>query len=321
MVGTATYSERWRIALAVPTTMLGVLLAWALAAPATPQALGMVRALADGLGAVAIGLAALPRLVPGRASSAPDWRSIAAVAAVWSACEAALLVLTAADVENRIATELDVEGLADFVRDINSGRVGIVVLALTLAVAVYAAFRFRTVPANPRGRAVPTGGADVALVLAAVALVLRPITGHMSQQLFGSILAAAHTLAAALWFGLLVAIALTARTRRDWAELLPSYSVWAVRCVIVLGATGVINALVRLGGVGDLLDTGYGRIVVAKLAAFAALVVLGWWWRRTWVVAASAHRTDAEVSLRRAILEACATAAVFGLAAVLAVTA
>lgn len=321
MVGTATYSERWRLALAVPTTMLGVLLAWALAAPANPAPSGMLRALADCLGAVVIGLAALPRLASGRASSTPDWRSIAAVAVAWSACESALLVLTAADVENRIATELDLEGFRDFVRDVSAGRVGTVVLALTLTVAVYAAYRFRTAPTNGRGRAVPTGGADIALVLAAVALVLRPITGHMSQQLFGSILAAAHTVAAALWFGLLVAVALAARTRRDWAELLPPYSVWALRCVSVLGITGVINALVRLGGVGDLLDTGYGRIVLAKLVAFTALVTLGWWWRRVWVDAAAVHRTDADVSLRRAIVEACATAAVFGLAAVLAVTA
>ncbi|MCX5045100.1 CopD family protein [Aldersonia sp. NBC_00410] len=321
MVGTATYPARWRLALAVPTTMLGVLLAWLLASPQAPQPGSLIRALADCLGSVVIGLAVLPRLEPGHAARVPDWRSLAAVAAAWTGCEAVLLVLTAAEVENRTAGALDVAGFLDFVRHVNSGRIGIVVLAATSVLAVYCAYRYRSAPPNVGGRNAQPHNADPVLVLAAVAIVLRPITGHMSQQPFGSILATAHTLAAALWFGLLVAIALSARTRRDWAALLPPYSTWAVRCVVILAISGVINALVRLDGVTGLFDTGYGRILVAKLIALLTLVGLGWWWRRVWVPQAGAHRTDAEVSLRRAITEVCATAAVFGLAAVLATAA
>jgi putative copper resistance protein D len=73
--------------------------------------------------------------------------------------------------------------------------------------------------------------------------------------------------------------------------------------------------------VGALVDTGYGRIVLAKTAALLALGALGWWWRRTWVPAAGAHRMQAEDSLRRAVLEALAMAVAFGLAAALATTA
>jgi putative copper resistance protein D len=299
------------LVLAVPTATLGVLVAWLLASPQPPQPTSLVRALSDGLGSVVLGLAALPRLASGRTVPRPDWRMLAAAATAWAACEAVLLVLTGADVENRRAGELDVTGFVDFLWHVNAGRVGLVVLGCTLAAAVFAAIAFRSTSRL---------SSDPVVVLAALGLVLRPITGHMSQQAFGSLLAAVHAAAAAFWFGLLVAIALTARTRRDWAALLPRYSVWALRCVAVLTLSGIVNALVRLGGVAALVDTGYGRIVLAKSVALVALVVLGWWWRRTWVSAAEAHRADADDSLRRAIVEVAAVGAVFGLAATLAST-
>jgi putative copper resistance protein D len=158
-------------------------------------------------------------------------------------------------------------------------------------------------------------------VLAALALVARPITGHMSQQAFGSVLGAAHALAAAVWFGLLAALAMTIRTRGEWADALPRYSEWAMRCVVVLTVSGVINSAVRLRSVTPLFDTGYGRIILAKVVVLALLVALAWWWRRTWVRQASNHRLTAEDSLQRATIEVVAMAVAFGLAATLATTA
>lgn len=52
-----------------------------------------------------------------------------------------------------------------------------------------------------------------------------------------------------------------------------------------------------------------------------ALLGLGWWWRRSWVPVATDHRMTADSSLRRALIEVVVMAAVFGLAATLAVTA
>ncbi len=123
-------------------------------------------------------------------------------------------------------------------------------------------------------RSLPWPAAPV-LALTGLALIARPIGGHMSQQTLGSLLDAAHVLAAATWFGMLTALALTARSRGAWASLLPRYSTIAWRCVWVLAATGLINAAVRLGGIAPLVTTGYGRVVLAKVVALAGLLAAG----------------------------------------------
>ncbi|MDJ0481945.1 CopD family protein, partial [Rhodococcus pyridinivorans] len=127
-------------------------------------------------------------------------------------------------------------------------------------------------------------------------------------------------LAAAVWFGVLVALAVTVRGRGAWAELLPRYSQLALRCVVALVITGVVDAAVRLGSVSALLGTGYGRVVLAKAIVLCALLGLAWNWRRNWLPAAASHRLPEEESLRNAVLEVCAMSVALGLAAGLATT-
>jgi putative copper resistance protein D len=133
-------------------------------------------------------------------------------------------------------------------------------------------------------------------------------------------LAGVHALAASTWLGLLLALALVVRGRRGWAEALPRYSAVALPMIAAVALTGVINGLVRLGGIAPFVTTGYGRIMLAKTVLLAVLLVLGWWWRRSWVVAAARHQMRAEASLRRAVVEVSVMAVVFGLASSLAVT-
>lgn len=295
--------------LVVPAGLLGVVAAWLLTAPGPLPAEAIVRVLADCAGATVFGLAALPRL---HDRLAPPWRLLAALAALWCATEFAVLVFEAAEVVGVPARRLGAGEFGTFLTEISGGQVGIAILIGTGAIACYAALAFREkVDAAP----------DLVLVFAAVALTLRPVTGHMSQQAFGSVLAATHALAAAAWFGLLAALALVVRSRGGWAAALPRYSTVALPLVGVVGVTGLVNGLVRVGGVGALVDTGYGRILLAKAAVLAVLLALGWWWRRDWVRRAADHRMDAGDSLRRAVLEVTVMALAFGLAAALAVTA
>lgn len=294
--------------LIVPAGLLGVGLAWLLTAGTAP-AEGAVRVLADGLGAAVLGLAALPRL---HERLAPPWRMLAALAGAWFVTEFAVLVFEAAEVVGVPVRRLSADRFGTFLTEISGGQVGIAILVATAAVAGYSALAFRGSDA---------ASTDLVLVFAAVALALRPITGHMSQQPFGSVLAAVHALAAAAWFGVLVALALVVRTRGEWAATLPRYSALALPLIGVVAATGVVNGIVRLGGLEPLLSTGYGRILLAKTAVLAGLLVLGWWWRRGWVRLAADHRMDAAGSLRRAVLEVTVMAVAFGLAATLAVTA
>src|SRR5574340_574805 len=124
------------------------------------------------------------------------WRRLAALAGAWTLLEAALLGLTAAESEGVPFAELSAAAFVEFLGS-SAGRVGVAVVACTLAVAALAAVAFR------RGVGWPAAPMPV---LAALALIARPVTGHMSQQPFGSVLDAVHALAAAMWLGMLVAL-------------------------------------------------------------------------------------------------------------------
>ncbi|MFE3542104.1 CopD family protein [Nocardia sp. NPDC059177] len=305
-----TTPRQWRVLVPVVVTALaGVLLAWALRRDGGFPGAASARVLADGAGAVVLGLAALPRLNE-RLSVA--WRPLAALAGVWFAAEFTVLVCEAAEIVGVPVTALGAGEFGTFLGRLSGGQIGIAILFCTGAIASYAALAFR----RP-----DSASADLVLVFAAVALALRPITGHMSQQTLGSVLAAVHALAAACWFGLLVAMAVVLRSRGDWAATLPRYSRLAAPLLLAVALTGLIDGLVRLGGLEPLWSTGYGRILLAKFAVLCALTGLGWWWRREWVARAAEHRVTAEVSLRNAAFELTLMALAFGLAATLAVTA
>ncbi|MGW5386776.1 CopD family protein [Nocardia sp. NPDC003963] len=297
--------ERVALGLVIPAGLLGVLLAWALGG--VPAA-STVRFGADIAGAAVLGLTILPRLsdriqVP--------WRMLAALAGLWCCLEFTTLVFAAGEVVGSGVRTLGPADFGTYLVRISAGQIGLAILLATAAITLYAAVAFR--------RPGP-GSPDLVLVFAAVSVTLRPITGHMSQQLAGSVLAGVHALAASTWLGLLLALGLVVRGRRDWATALPRYSAVALPMIAAVALTGVINGLVRLGGIEPFFTTGYGRIMLAKSVLLAVLLVLGWWWRRSWVVAAAAHRISATASLRRAVVEVSVMAVVFGLAASLAIT-
>ncbi len=307
--GGAAATLRYALLLVVPAALIGVVLGWALAAPDPVQAEAPARTLADGLGATVLGLAALPRL---HDRLRPAWRMLAVFGGLWAITEFVLLATEAAEVVGVSVFHLRAGDFGDYLTHISGGQIGIAVLIGTIVVTGYSTLAHR----RPEHAT-----ADLVLVFAAVTLVLRPITGHMSQQTLGSVLAAVHALAAAAWFGVLLALALVVRTRGEWAVILPRYSGWAMPAVAAVTVTGVCNGLVRIGGPAALFETGYGRILLAKTVMVLALLGLGWWWRRTWVPRASDHRMAAESSLRRALIEVAVMGAAFGLAAALSVTA
>ncbi|WP_245671269.1 CopD family protein [Nocardia amamiensis] len=295
--------------LSLPSGLAGVALAWVLIVPEPLPAEAVVRVVADGVGATALGLAALPRMAPRLRT---PWRLLAVLAGVWAIAEFAVLVFEAADVVGVPVADLGAAQFGTYLVDVSGGQVGIAILIGVGAVAGGSALAFRR-PESASG--------DLVLVFAAVALALRPITGHMSQQAFGSVLAAVHALAAAAWLGLLIALALVVRTRGEWAVVLPRYSGVALPLVVTVAVTGLLNGLIRVGGIVPFVTTGYGRILLAKTVVLLGLLALGWWWRRSWVPRAAGHRMGADASLRRAVAEVIVMALAFGLAATLAVTA
>lgn len=304
-----------RLLLAVPAALAGVALAWVLARPDGSDAAAAIRVLSDLLGSTVLGLCVLDLLQ--RRDRRPViarsrlWRPIAAAAGAWSVTEAVLLVAAAAQAASVTAGTLTPSAFGRFVAQINVGQLGAAAVAAAAGVTVAAAAAYRR---DAHWSLTPFAA------VAAVALLMRPVSGHMSTQTLGSVLVAVHVLAAALWLGPLIALTLLLRRRGEWATLLPRYSDLAWKCVAALTVTGVVTAAARLGGLDALVGTGYGRILLAKTLGLLALVALGWWWRRTWVPAAAAHRTAERSSLRNAVIEVTALAFVFGLAAALATT-
>ena len=83
----------------------------------------------------------------------------------------------------------------------------------------------------------------------------------------------------------------------------------------VVAVTGVIAGLAEVGGLGEFGSTGYGRVLLAKLAGLLVLVGFGWWHRRRWVPAAGRHRISEVASIRAGVVEILLMAVVLGLAA------
>ncbi|MFM8527060.1 MAG: copper resistance CopC/CopD family protein [bacterium] len=94
-----------------------------------------------------------------------------------------------------------------------------------------------------------------------------------------------HTASMAIWGGGLVAMALllnappvSPSSDRSKAVLatLERFSPVALICALALAITGTAQAVVEVGSPEDLVESSFGRLVLAKVAVFLVLVVLGW---------------------------------------------
>jgi copper transport protein len=85
-----------------------------------------------------------------------------------------------------------------------------------------------------------------------------------------------HVAAMACWLGGLVMLCVAVLPRRDVDELravLPRYSALALGAIVALVVTGAYQAWRQVGSIDALKSTDYGKLLIAKLVAFAALIV------------------------------------------------
>jgi copper transport protein len=173
-------------------------------------------------------------------------------------------------------------------------------------------------PALTAGRV--RGPALVALAVGG--LTTWPLTGHAVASPMPPVAAAAdvvHLAAMAVWLGGLVTLAVFLLRRtppRVLGVLLPAWSRWAAIAVVWLVAGGVVQAVVHVGSVGALWQTGYGRLLLAKIGILAATLAAAGYARRL------VHRRAVPVAgpgrLRVAIgIEMAATAVILGLSGAL----
>jgi copper transport protein len=131
---------------------------------------------------------------------------------------------------------------------------------------------------------VTRGALAVASLAALAAIVVHVDAGHAAAGTWPSAvsvgLQSAHFAAAGIWFGGLAALLVGIRGAGPEAKTaaIRRFGAVAAGALIVVLATGTVRAVDELSSWGDLIDTGYGRTVLAKVEIFvliAAIVVIG----------------------------------------------
>jgi copper transport protein len=137
-------------------------------------------------------------------------------------------------------------------------------------------------PALTRAQLLLLGGLMVALAFTA------PMAGHVQEHSPTALLVCGdtlHVLCMCTWLGglamLLLALPAAARRlqppdrTRLWAAVGSRFSRYALIAVAVLLLTGIVQSVALVGSVDALVETAYGRLVLAKIALFLALIAFG----------------------------------------------
>jgi putative copper resistance protein D len=194
----------------------------------------------------------------------------------------AVLAHQAALAEGRLAAAVDARALGRVLLETHGGAVwlgrhGIVLLLAALV----------SLPARVDDRIDWLAARGHAMLLAVAALALMAMAGHAAAVEPGTATAIAvdalHLVAAGVWIGSLLPMAalLRAAGADAGADARP-YAVLAVRrfsraallAVLALGGTGAANAWTHVADVPGLVGTLYGRLLLAKIALFAAVLAV-----------------------------------------------
>lgn len=216
---------------------------------------------------VALGAAALAFVNPQELEVKRRLRRIAIIGAGAAAvATAVVLVAQTADVSGR--SLLDAFSLTfEIAADTRSGRLGMLRLLLLVAAAGAAA-----VAALWAKRPWLAGG----LVVAAMAT--WPLSGHAwtTSPRWPAVLAdLVHLAAVGVWVGGLFALGCTVRAATDQEAVARRFSKLAVVTVVVVAVSGSLSAFWQLRSFDALFDTGYGQLLIAKIAGFFVLVIIG----------------------------------------------
>lgn len=167
-----------------------------------------------------------------------------------------------------------------------------------------------------------TTGAGAAWLLVAVAGASLPaIAGHaagLGDHALATTAGVTHVVAAVLWIGGLLALAVHA-ARRDMPLERPArrFATIALIAILLLAVSGAANAYTRLDNIGQLFTTGYGQVVLMKTGLILGLAVIGWIMRSR-VIGGIGRSSRASVFARIAGLELTVMAAAVGLGVALA---
>lgn len=237
------------------------------------------RLVTDVAAGVTVGcLVAAAVLLPGKGTvsvAAYRWLRVSTWSALaWALALAAAVPGLLIEFLNTDLTQVSAPGLLAFVRDIPAGRAQAASVLLVAAVAVGSRW------------VLTTAGAWILLVLTLLAVVSPSIAefaeagGTTVQVAAAATAMVLHVIGALTWFGALVALLLVRLDQNDLVTAVRRYSRAAPALVVVVATSGLLTATVELGTSRAWVGTAFGRLVLLKVLALAALVALGWWHRR-----------------------------------------
>lgn len=218
-----------------------------------------------------VGPPATHGVAPGHGAASARLRTLALAGALAGAA-GALLALVAMVAESAGRNLYDAIALVpDLAPDTRTGQLALARIALALAAGAAA-----TVVALWRRSALPV------VVLAGAALATWSLAGHAwtaPDRTIAIVSDLVHLGAIALWVGalvpLLVALPLLG-SARDRAGLATRFSGLALVAVGAVALSGTVSGWQQVRSVDALTSTGYGQLLLAKVAGFAVLIVLGW---------------------------------------------
>lgn len=227
-------------------------------------------------------------------------------AVVWVAALGLALPGLLVEFLNTDLSQISARAVFAFVRDTPYGGAQAAAGSLALLVAVGSRW------------VLTTGGARLLLVLALGAVVPPAVAEYAEAEGTPARVAVAatgmvlHVLGALIWSGTLGALLLVRLPRTEMVTAVRRYSRAAPALVVTVGASGLLTAAAELEEPGQWVQTAYGRLVLLKALAFAALLAVGWWHRRRTLPALAAGRAGA--FRRIAAVELGIFAVTFGLA-------
>ena len=228
---------------------------------------------------------------------------------IWTVCAVLLVPLTISDVTGQpVASHLSpsaIWSVASLVEIAGAWR--------------WTAFlaAFVTIASIPvlRWSPTPTLFAGSLITLLPLALTGHSSSGGSHDMATNSLLI--HLGAATVWAGGLLALLAHVLRRGDHSYLAARrFSAIALWCFVAMALSGVINALVRIRP-AELLSTGYGLLVLAKVTALCTLGVIGWFQRRRGVAALRSDPSARAPLMRLTLVEAMVFGVTFGIAVAL----
>ncbi|MGW5263703.1 cytochrome c oxidase assembly protein [Microbispora sp. NPDC004025] len=278
----------------------------------TTWGLPVVRLVHDVCAVATVGVL-LAAVVLAPASGRAVVRTAGAWALGWAASAAVTEVLTLSDFLGLPPGDALRSGaLSAFLFHVPQGQAFLTVTVAALAVAAGS-----LLPHGPRHWS--TLLRPVLLAVAVLAVLPPAYVGHSASAADHNLAVLslmAHVGAVALWIGGLYALVAHLRAAPGLTVAVRRFSTLALGCFAAVGASGALNAWVRLGSLPLLWQSRYGLLVLAKVAALGVLGWFGWRHRRATIGAMETGGVRAPF-LRLACGEIAVMAGTLGLAVAL----